>query len=184
MVLMAAFAWHRLPHRPFELAWTWRRPELGRVKHSAQERQNDMKHYPLALILSGLLMLSHAFGGSPNGRAGVMDAFYDGDLFTINFKEQSDKSAQALIAHNKSINFIYMSDDGLPGGEPFVSVIDAIQGDGFNPLWVEVQIHFTAGHTPRQLTGDEEIEDAVDAGEITLEVTDEVYRCSVIGPHL
>jgi hypothetical protein len=47
---------------------------------------------------------------------------------------------------------------------------------------VEVQIHFTAGHTPCQLGSDDEIEDAVDNGEITLEFTDEVYRCSVIGP--
>jgi hypothetical protein len=75
-----------------------------------------------------------------------------------------------------------MSDEGLPGGEPFLSVIDAIQGDGFNPLWLEIQVHFTAGHTPRQLTSDTEIEEAVANGEITLEPTDEVYRCSVIGP--
>src|SRR5437879_13787048 len=30
----------------------------------------------------------------------------------------------------------------LPGGQSFVSVIDAIQGDGFNPLWLEAQITF------------------------------------------
>jgi hypothetical protein len=62
-----------------------------------------------------------------------------------------------------------------------VSVIDAIQGDGFNPLWQEVQILFNGSLTPRQLTSDEEITDAADAGQITLMPTDEVYRCSVIG---
>ena len=119
--------------------------------------------------------------GNPNGRAGAMPAYYDGELFTINFMELSDEAAQALLAHNRSLNLIFMSDAGLPGGEPFVSVIDAIQGDGFNPLWQEVQISFTPGHTPRQLTSDDEIGDAVANGEIALSLTDEVYRCSVIG---
>ena len=62
------------------------------------------------------------------------------------------------------------------------SVLDTIQGDGFNPLWVEVQVVFNEGFTAHQLFSDEEIEDAADAGEITLVPTDEVYRRSVIGP--
>src|SRR2546422_10190216 len=112
----------------------------------------------------------------------LMPAFYDGQLFTINFKELSAPSEKAIIAHNTSINFIFMSDAGLPGGQPFISVLDAIQGDGFNPLWVEVQITFTAGHTPRQLFSDDEITNAFLAGEIKLTATDEVYRCAVVGP--
>src|SRR2546422_10090828 len=106
----------------------------------------------------------------------------EGELFTINLSQFSDTAAENLIDHNGSINFIYMSDDGLPGNQPFISVLDAIQGDGFNPLWVEVQIHFTPGHTARQLESDNEIADAFANGEITLEFTDEVYRCSVVGP--
>ena len=89
---------------------------------------------------------------------------------------------QANIQRNGSINTIYMSDPGLPGGQPFVSVLDAIQGDGFNPLWEEVQIAFTAGHTPRQLLSDNDVLAAAAAGEITLTVTGELYRCSVGGP--
>jgi len=89
---------------------------------------------------------------------------------------------QANIQRNGSINTIYMSDPGLPGGQPFVSVLDAIQGDGFNPLWEEVQIAFTAGHTPRQLLSDNDVLAAAAAGEITLTVTTELYRCSVVGP--
>ena len=111
-----------------------------------------------------------------------MPAFYDDELFTINFKQLSDSAAKSLMAHNQSINLIFMSDEGLPGGQPFVSVLDAIQGDGFNPLWLEVQIHFLPGHTARQLTSDTDIFEALTNGEITLEPTDEVYRCSVIGP--
>ena len=59
---------------------------------------------------------------------------------------------------------------------------DAIQGDGFNPLWREFQITFTSGNTPRQLTSDTEVAAAAESGEITLQATDEAYRCSVVGP--
>jgi len=64
----------------------------------------------------------------------------------------------------------------------FVAVIDAIQGDGFNPLWQEVQIAFDKPDFPcQQLTGDENVLDAAASGLITLEPTTEVYRCSVVG---
>src|SRR5207245_8795733 len=84
------------------------------------------------LALSAMPWLASA--DSLNGRAGAMPALYDGQPLTINFSQLSVNSASALIDHNNSINFIYMSDDGLPGGQPFISVLDAIQGDGFNPL--------------------------------------------------
>src|SRR5207245_7923818 len=79
------------------------------------------------------------------------------------------------------VNTIYMSDPGLPGGQPFISVLDAIQRDGFNPLWQEVQIAFDAGHTPHQLTSDNDVLAAAASGEITLHATTEVYRCAVVG---
>ncbi len=131
----------------------------------------------LALSLNG-----SAVAASDNGSAGDMPAFYDGELLTINFMELPSGGEQANIQRNGSINTIYMSDPGLPGGQPFVSVLDAIQGDGFNPLWEEVQIAFTAGHTPRQLLSDNDVLAAAAAGEITLTVTGELYRCSVVGP--
>jgi hypothetical protein len=117
-----------------------------------------------------------------NGAAGQMPAYYDDELFTINFMELPDQGEQSVLHHNKSLNQIYMSDPGLPEGKPFISVLDAIQGDGFNPLWEEVQIRFTEGHTPRQLTSDTEIDSAHNSGEIALIFTGEVYRCSVVGP--
>ena len=106
----------------------------------------------LALSLNG-----SAVAASDNGSAGDMPAFYDGELLTINFMELPSGGEQANIQRNGSINTIYMSDPGLPGGQPFISVLDAIQGDGFNPLWEEVQIAFTAGHTPRQLLSDNDV---------------------------
>jgi len=90
---------------------------------------------------------------------------------------------QSVLAHNRSINTIFMSDPGLPGGEPFISVLDAIQRDGFNPLWKEVQITFNAGFTPRQFTRDDDILQAATVAdpEISLVGTGEVYRCAVVG---
>lgn len=118
--------------------------------------------------------------GSINGVAGSMPAYYDHQLFTINFFQLQVAQA-VLLEQNSQQNIIYQSDPGLPGGQPFISVIDAIQTDGFNPLWAEVQIAFTAGHTPRQLFSDDEIAAAAASGEITLTPTNEMYRCSVIG---
>src|SRR5205823_10052041 len=128
-----------------------------------------MKTHFLKLIVGTGLALALVTGvraGSSNGRGSVIPAYYDAELFNIQFVEFPPAAEKALLKHNKSLNFIYQSDPGLPGGEPFISVIDAIPGDGFNPIWEEVQITFTAGNTPRQLFSDEEIEAAVEAGEL------------------
>ena len=79
-----------------------------------------------------------------------------------------------------TINHIYMSDQAMELGFDFVSVLDAIQADGFNPLWQEVQITFLT-IMPRQFFSDNEILAAASMGEIELTFTDEVYRCSVVG---
>src|SRR5690348_9919847 len=113
-----------------------------------------MKTRILATLTLLILTATLSPAASENGRAGVMPALYDGNPLTINLKQIGDTAAGALLEHNGSINLIYMSDEGLPGNQPFVSVLDAIQGDGFNPLWLEVQIHFTPGHTPVQLNSD------------------------------
>ena len=62
-------------------------------------------------------------------------------------------------------------------------MLDAIQGDGFNPLWLQVLIVFNPGFTPHQFHSDTEVEAAAAGAnpEITLVVTDEVYRCAVVG---
>jgi len=138
----------------------------------------------VALALCSILVLggpASAAAPNTNGAAGDMPAYYDGKLFTINFKELSPDAEKAAIAHNTAINKIYMSDPGLPGGQMFISVLDAIQGDGFNPLWREFQITFNNGFTPRQLESDTEVDAARQSGEITVQPTSEVYRCSVVG---
>ncbi len=141
-----------------------------------------MKNSHFIFMLFALLGLSTvALASSTNGSGGDMPAYYDGKLFTINFKELSPNAEVAQLRHNHSINTIYMSDNGLPNNQPFISVLDAIQGDGFNPLWQEVQIIFNDGFTPRQLTSDTDILAAAAAGQIMLIPTNEVYRCAVVG---
>src|SRR5436309_661769 len=100
----------------------------------------------IALIAAAVLINLPIRAGNENGSAGAMPALYDGELFTINLKQLSDKSAAEVIANNTSLNTIYMC-DSCPG---FISVLDAIQADGFNPLWLEVQIEFINGTPPRQ----------------------------------
>src|SRR5437763_6693360 len=144
-----------------------------------------MKKQVLKFIVGTTVALALVAGvraSSSKGAASVIPAYYDAKLFNIQFVEFSPTAEKQLLAHNSGLNFIYQSDPGLPGGQPFVSVIDAIPGDGFNPIWEEVQITFTSGHTPRQLYSDTEVEAALDAGEITLTLTGEVYWCPVVGP--
>jgi hypothetical protein len=128
------------------------------------------------------LAIANVQAGSVNGSASAIPAYYDHNLFTIQFVEFSATAEQRLLQRNTSLNFIYQSDPGLPGGQPFISVIDAVPGDGFNPIWEEIQIAFTSGHTPRQLFSDDEIVEAAASGEITLTPTREVYWCPVVGP--
>src|SRR5260370_13635182 len=117
-----------------------------------------------------------AKGGSPNGAAGEMPAFYDGDLFTINISQLS----KSLAGKNPSINMIFASND-LDQPQEFIPVINAIQGDGFNPLWEQIFIVFNEGFTPHQFFSDVEIEEAASGPdpEITLIDPGETYRCAV-----
>ena len=135
---------------------------------------------PVAVVvaLAGLLATStQAFASNPNGSGGDMPAFYDAQLFTINFK-----LLKPDMHHNPSFNTIYQCDACAASGLNFVSVLDAIQGDGFNPIWEEVQITFNPGFTPVQFTSDNDVLAAQAAGQITLTDTEEFYRCSVVGP--
>ena len=129
---------------------------------------------------AGPARVALAAGGSMNGAAGQMPAFYDCEQFTVNMKEMPKPASAALLAKNPSINKIYATND-LDEEQDFFPVLDAIQGDGFNPLWQQILIHFT-GSVPHQFCSDDEVLEAADAGEITLEPTDEMYRCSVVGP--
>ena len=145
-------------------------------------RMNSVWRSARGFIAVALLSLcwGAAAQESPNGAAGQMPAYYDGELFTVNMFEVP--ASDPLIEHNSSINVIYATND-LDEEQDFVPVIDAIQGDGFNPLWLQVLIVFNPGFTPHQFLSDVEVEAAAAGAnpEITLVVTDEVYRCSVVG---
>ena len=142
----------------------------------------------IALILlcifctSGQTGVAFASQGTTNGSAGQMPAFYDGELFTVNMKEMPDNAADSLIGQNTSINTIYASND-LDEEQDFTPVIDAIQGDGFNPLWNQVLIVFNEGFVPHQFVSDDQVLAAAAGAnpEINLVETGEVYRCSVVG---
>jgi hypothetical protein len=137
------------------------------------------------LVTGGLFVAltggaAFAAGGSPNGAASQRPVFYEGKQVTVNMFEVP--SSETLLDHNKSINTIYASND-LDDEQDFLSVIDAIQGEGMNPLWHQVLIVFNDGFTPHQFTSEDEVLAAAAGAdpEITLVPTDEVYRCSIVG---
>ena len=135
------------------------------------------------LVTGGLFVAftgGAALAGSPNGSASQRPVFYDGGQVTVNMFEVP--ASDPLLADNKGVNTIYASND-LDEEQDFNSVIDAIQGDGFNPLWHQVLIVFNAGVTPHQFTSEDEVLAAAAGAdpEITLVSTDEVYRCSIVG---
>ena len=135
----------------------------------------------LASFAALIAIAGTALAGSTNGVAGSMPAYYDGKLFTINFKPLPAGGTTANLTHNGSINTIYVCDQPLAGGGMFVDVLDAIQGDGFNPLWQEIDVTFNEGHPVRQITRDDDVTAAAVSGEVALKPTGELYRCAVIG---
>jgi hypothetical protein len=118
--------------------------------------------------------------GSPNGASTQRPVFYEGHQVTVNMFEVP--ASDPLLAHNKGVNTIYASND-LDEAQDFPSVINAIQGDGMNPLWHQVLIVFKPGVTPHQFTSEDEVLAAAAGAnpEIRLVSTDEVYRCSIVG---
>jgi hypothetical protein len=132
----------------------------------------------VAISTLGTYGIAHA-AGNVNGAAGQSPVFYDDALFTINLFELSDTASAKIIAQNRSLNEIYASND-LDDEQDFIPVIDAVPTDAFNPLWHQFLIVFNPGFAPHQFTSEEDIDAAVDAGEITLVDTGEVYRCSVV----
>ena len=115
------------------------------------------------------------------GIGSAMPAYYDGKIFKINFTELPPGGESANLSKNGSINNIYQSDACVAADHPFVSVIDAVPGDGMNPLWQEVQVVFKSTSNCQQFTSDDEVLAAAAAGTVKLMPTGELYRCSVIG---
>lgn len=128
--------------------------------------------------------LATVSGANVNGIGSAMPALYDGKTFTINFTELPPGGESSNLAHNSAINHIYQSDQCNAAGHTFVSVIDAIPTDGFNPLWQEVQVVFPNSSSCQQFMSDDQVLAAAAAGTVTLVPTTELYRCSVIGKSL
>ena len=126
---------------------------------------------------SAVLSSTNNNGTTIHGSSTEMSAYYDHDLFTINFQELPPRGEQQALT-NPSLNFIYQCDSCSPTFD-FISVIDAIPTDGMNPLWEEVQITFNT-IPPQQFTSDNDILAAAALNEITLTPTGEVYTCSVV----
>jgi hypothetical protein len=119
---------------------------------------------------------------STNGSAGVELVYYDSMLVKMNAMQLSDQAAASILAHNSTFNILYESDATLQGGGAFVTVTDAIQGDGYNPIWREVDIVWNSGVTPHQFYSDDQVLAAASGSnpEITLVYTNEVYRCDIL----
>lgn len=156
-------------------------PSIAEMQARTTQEPVMKSRHIVTLVASLLLIAASAMAANTNGSAGQMPAYYDGQLFTINLMMLSSNASVSQLQHNHSINIIYESDPGLPDNQPFIPVLNAIQGDGFNPIWQEVQIVFNSGFTPHQFGSDNDILAAAAAGEITLIPTNDVYRCSVVG---
>src|SRR2546425_9037939 len=87
----------------------------------------------LVVLAAAMVLPAGTLFASPNGSAGDMPAYYDGQLFTINFKQQPSGGEASLLTHNGSINTIYMSDQAEAVRGMFTRVPDAIHGGGLNP---------------------------------------------------
>ena len=118
---------------------------------------------------------------NPNGAGGQRPVFYEGRMVTVNMFEVPAAEG-SVLDKNATVNTIYATND-LDEEQDFFSVIDAIQGEGFNPLWHQVLIEFNPGVTPHQFTSEDQVLAAAGGAnpEITLVPTDEVYRCSIVG---
>jgi len=118
--------------------------------------------------------------GNPNGAAGEIPAFFNGQSVTINVKQLSDSAAASILANNPRLQTIFVTND-LDEPQAFAPVLSAVPGQGFNALWDQVLIEFNPGVTPHQFTSEAGILAAAQVGQITLINTGEVYRDSVVG---
>ena len=140
-----------------------------------------------SVMFTGILIVGLTAGGAlaaqgdPNGASTQRPVFYEGRLVTVNMFEVPAADG-SVLDRNQSVNTIYATND-LDDEQDFNSVIDAIQGEGFNPLWHQVLIVFNPGSTPHQFTSEAQVLAAAAGAhpEITLVSTDEVYRCSIVG---
>ena len=134
----------------------------------------------LALAPTAATTVQASTKGNDNGAAGQIPALFNGQSVTINANQLSDSAAASILAHNPSLQTIFVTND-LDEPQAFAPVLSAVPGQNFNALWDQVLIQFNPGVTPHQFTSQADILAAANAGQITLINTGEVYRDSVVG---
>jgi hypothetical protein len=135
---------------------------------------------PAVIFAFGIAMLAGVLMAANNDSDRA--TFYAGQTFRVNVKPLDAAAASAILARNSQLHNLYISDRCDPDGHQFVTVMDAIEGDSYSPLWRGVQIEFNPGYPCHQFRSEDEIAAAVKTGEISLNPTGYVYRCRVIGP--
>lgn len=129
----------------------------------------------------------------------IVTGFVDGQLVDYTLQEISDPEVTELmrektggylletvesLAEVPQAATLYLFMNGVTGPNPFgfqMNVIDTAPGEGgYSPLWRHTFVTWNEGVGPRELTSEEEIIQAQDAGELTLEAADLVINCPVI----
>ncbi|MGH2710333.1 MAG: DUF7482 domain-containing protein [Actinomycetota bacterium] len=130
----------------------------------------------------------------------VVTGWADGEQVDYLLQEVSDPEAAELLSEKTGFDVpvvesladvpkdalanLYLFMNGIEGPNPFgfqMNVIDSVPGDpGYSPLWLHTFVEWERGVEPRELTSEEEILDAEEAGEVTLEASDLVINCPVL----
>jgi hypothetical protein len=128
----------------------------------------------------------------------IVTGFVDGSLVDYTLQEISDPEVTDLMREKTGypletvtslseatpVANLYLFMDGVKGPNPFgfqMNVIDSLPGEpGYSPLWLHTFVTWSDGVEPRELTSEDEILEAEEAGEVTLEHTDLVINCPVI----
>src|SRR5437016_3600298 len=99
-------------------------------------------------------------------------AYFNDQLLAVTLKAQNPKPPKS---GESDLNSFYTSDD-LVNGQHFVGVIGLRPDDDFKDRARKVEIHFTRSQAAYQLTSEKAIKQAVQRGDITLKVTDQIFR--------
>jgi hypothetical protein len=129
----------------------------------------------------------------------IVTGFVDGQLVDYTLQEISDPEVTELMTEKTGgypletveslsrvpqVANLYLFMNGIRGPNPFgfqMNVIDTIPGEsGYSPLWLHTFVKWNKGVEPRELTSEDEVLAAQEAGEVTLETSDLVINCPVI----
>ncbi len=133
-----------------------------------------------AIVLLGMILVTAMFVTAGGQDSRTAHTYFDGRQFSVSLKELEPAAAASIIARNSQLFSLYSSEGCEPQGQGFVKVIDSISSDGTSMLWRGVEIAFNPGYPCHQFTSVDQIEAAVNSGEISLVPTGYVYRCRVL----